>query len=156
MACETTSVSVSGWAYILATGFTTTACGAFAASRARAINKCMGPAFRLTPANPVRNVGDGFRGYMAGLGVFTGYAAALARHEQVVEFGIAARGCVLLPRQSGFPKIEVRHAHLVVALALQDQHGQRAGCSQGHGVVAFEIGLIVFAGAGKDYPRIAP
>jgi hypothetical protein len=33
---------------MLATGFRTTACGAAEASRARPINKCIGPVFSLT------------------------------------------------------------------------------------------------------------
>src|ERR1017187_775692 len=47
IACDTTSASSVGSAYMLATGLRTTASGAFAASRARAIKRCMGPDFRL-------------------------------------------------------------------------------------------------------------
>src|SRR5579862_3529822 len=50
MACDTTSVSSEGRAYILATGSRITAVGPEVARNAIAINRCISPAFRLAKA----------------------------------------------------------------------------------------------------------
>ena len=62
---------------------------------------------------------------MAGLAVFGLGALAFAGDKKVVERGIAAHGDGLVRADGGLPEGEVFHGDLEVAVALQNQHGER-------------------------------